>query len=288
MDTNTFTSRKVLLQDLGILLLMLSILGGSVITAVGGKELLYQHIALLLAVMLIVLLVVLRARTVGTIMTAVSLLAFTVFKLYQRFAFRTPIEMTAFFWPLILLGALGGSVLFISLYASIEGINGILNQRIAELTVIDPVTNIENMRSMVLSLRRYMALSERNGTQMGLMLVRMRYAEEIRKVLSRQQFNDLRAILASTVQHTLRLEDRVFSVDDQGSLGVIYFSNETGVPVVKSRIMSAVEGKDMLPDLDGQKLVVELSVVWKQYDSALGKDAMRYISEVESEFAYEV
>ena len=288
MDTNTATSRKVLLQDLGILLLMLSVLAGAVITGLSGKELIYQHVALLLAVMLIALLVVLRARTAGTILTAVCLLAFTVYKLYQRLAFRAPIETTAYFWPLILLGSLGGSVLFISLYATIEGINGILNHRISELTVIDPVTNIENMRSLVLSLRRYMALSERSGTKMGLMLVRMRYAEEIRKVLTRQQFNDLRALLADKVQHTLRLEDRVFSIDDQGSLGIIYFSEEAGVPVVKSRIMRAIDGADMMPDLDGQKLVVTLSIVWKQYDPSLGKDAMRYISETESEFAYEV
>lgn len=288
METNTSTSRKVLLQDLGILLFILSLTGGAVITALGGKELLYQHIALLLAAMLTALLVVLRARTAGTIITAVSLLVFAVYKLYQRIAFRIPIEITALFWPVILLGTLGGTMLFISLYASIEGINGILNNRIEELTVMDPLTGMENMRSMISSLRRYMAFSERNGTGMGLMIVRLRYAEEIRKVLSRQQFNDLRAVLAGTVQDVLRVEDRVFSMDDAGTMGIIYFSEETGAPVVKSRIMNAVAGKDMLPGLVGQKLVVELSIVWKQYHKDLEKDAMRYIDEVESEFAYEV
>ncbi len=288
METNTSTSRKVLLQDLGILLFTLSLTGGAVITALGGKELLYQHIALLLAAMLTALLVVLRARTAGTIITAVSLLVFAVYKLYQRIAFRIPIEITALFWPVILLGTLGGTMLFISLYASIEGINGILNNRIEELTVMDPLTGMENMRSMISSLRRYMAFSERNGAGMGLMIVRLRYAEEIRKVLSRQQFNDLRAVLAGTVQDVLRVEDRVFSMDDAGTMGIIYFSEETGAPVVKSRIMNAVAGKDMLPGLVGQKLVVELSIVWKQYHKDLEKDAMRYIDEVESEFAYEV
>ena len=288
METNTSTSRKVLLQDLGILLFILSLTGGAVITALGGKELLYQHIALLMAAMLTALLVVLRARTAGTIITAVSLLVFAVYKLYQRIAFRIPIEITALFWPVILLGTLGGTMLFISLYASIEGINGILNNRIEELTVMDPLTGMENMRSMISSLRRYMAFSERNGAGMGLMIVRLRYAEEIRKVLSRQQFNDLRAALAGTVQDVLRVEDRVFSMDDAGTMGIIYFSEETGAPVVKSRIMNAVAGKDMLPGLVGQKLVVELSIVWKQYHKDLEKDAMRYIDEVESEFAYEV
>ena len=123
---------------------------------------------------------------------------------------------------------------------------------------------------------------------MGLMMIRLRYAEEIRKVLSRQQFNDLRVMLANVIQNALRVEDRVYSLDDAGSMGIIFFSAEAGAPVVKQRLINAVSGKDMLPGLVGQKLTVELSVVWKMYRPELGKDAMRMISEVENEFAYEV
>ena len=274
MNTNTSTSRKVLMQDLGIFLFIMCVLAGAMITALAGKDLLYQHTVLMMAMMGIALLVVLRAQTAGTVLTAVSLLAFTVYKLYSRIAFHAPIELTAYAWPLILLGVLGGTNLFISLYASIEGINGVLNRRIDELTVLDPLTGLENMRSMISSLRRYMAFSERNGTPMGLMMIRLRYAEELRKVLSRQQFNDLRVMLANVIQDALRVEDRVYSMDDAGSMGIIFFSAEAG--------------RDMLPGLVGQKLVVEISVVWKMYRPELGKDAMRMISEVENEFAYEV
>ena len=44
----------------------------------------------------------------------------------------------------------------------------------------------------------------------------------------------------------------------------------------------------MVPSLVGQTLNVEVSVVFKEYESSLGKDAMKFISEVEKEFAYEV
>jgi len=154
--------------------------------------------------------------------------------------------------------------------------------------VMDPVTGLENMRAMVNSLKRYMALSERNGTSMGLMMVRLRYADEIRKVLTRQQFADLRHVLASSVQNALRLEDRVFTVDDNASLGIILFSQESGAPIVKNRILTVVQKEDMLPTVEGQVLNVEVSVVYRQYDASFGKDALRFISEVEKEFAYEV
>ena len=120
------------------------------------------------------------------------------------------------------------------------------------------------------------------------MLVRLRYADEIKKVLTRAQFGDLRHNMAIAVQDTLRLEDRVFSIDENGSLGIVYFSNEAGVTVVKSRVLSAVASKNMLPDLNEQMLTVELSAVYKQYDASYGDYVMRYISDLEKEFAYEV
>ncbi len=288
MEKNKAASRLILIQDLGILLFMLSMLGAALITGLTDKELMYQHTALMLAMLLSALLTGLRAQVAGTVITALSVLVFTVYKLYIRLAYFTPIEWTAYLWPALLAAALGGMSMFISLFSSIEGLNGVLNKRLDELTVIDPVTGLENLRSMGSGLKRYMALSERNGTSMGLMMVRLRYAEEIKKVLTRTQFNDLRHILATVIQNTLRLEDRVFTLDEEGSFGIIYFSLENGAPIVKSRIMSAVQKENMVPDLVGQQLTVEVSVVYKQYDASLGKDAMKYISEVEKEFAYEV
>lgn len=288
MEKNTSASRTILFQDLGILLFMLSMLGAALITGFSEKALIYQQVVMMLAMMFSALLTVLRARVAGTVLTALTLLAFTAYKLYNRLAYSVPIEWTAFLWPALLGMSLGGVTLFISFYSTIEGLNGILNKRLDELTVIDAVTGMENLRSMVGSLRRYMALSERNGTSMGLMMVRLRYAEEIKKVLTRTQFNDLRHILADTVQHALRLEDRVFSIDEYGSLGIIYFSVAAGAPIVKQRIISVVQQQNMVPSLAGQTLNVEVSVVFKEYESSLGKDAMKFISEVEKEFAYEV
>ena len=288
MEKNVSVSRKILLQDLGILLFIISVAAAALITALGGRDMLYQNVAMMLAVLLSSVLLVMRAKVAGAVTAGLTILVFAAYKLYMRFSYAAAIEWTAFLWPFIVLGALGGMTLFISLFSVIEGVNGVLNKRLDELTVMDPLTGLENMRSMVMSLKRYMALSRRNGTEMGLMMVRLRYADEIKKVLTRAQFGDLRHNIAITVQNALRLEDRVFSIDENGSLGIIYFSKEAGVTVVKSRVLSAVANKNMLPDLNEQALTVELSAVYKQYDTSYGDDAMRYISDLEKEFAYEV
>jgi hypothetical protein len=118
--------------------------------------------------------------------------------------------------------------------------------------------------------------------------VRLRYADELRKVLTARQFNELRYQLADTIQDTLRLEDRIFSTDEKGSIAIIYFSLPNGVDVIKRRIFDAVAKKNMLPDLNEQMLTVELSIVSRHYDKSLKKDSVRFVTETEREFAYEV
>jgi GGDEF domain-containing protein len=286
MDQNTKTSRIFLFQDLGILLFMVAVLAASLITALSGSPLLYQHVALMMSIMLLAVLLGLRVRIGGMVVAGVSILLFAVYKLYYYFAYQTPIEWTAYLWPLIIVCALLGMTAFISYFSQIEGVNSILNVRLDQLTVMDPLTGLENNRAMVSSLARYMALSERKGTEMGLMMIRLRYAEELKKVLTGPQFNELRHNLAMTVQDVIRMEDRVFSIDENGALAIIYFS--TGASFLKGRILTAVSNKNMLPDLNEQLLTVDLSIVYKQYDPELKKDAVRYVNEVEKEFAYEV
>ena len=288
MEETTGTSRKILLQDVGLLLMMICISVGAAITALGGDDLLGQHLAMLLGLFAVALLVVLRARITGTVAAAALILIFTVYKLYSYFVYETAFRWTDWIWPFLVIGTLGGTVLFISLYATVEGVNSVLNQRIDTLTVMDPLTGLENRRSMTRLLGRYMALSERNGLDMGLMLIRLRYAEELKKVLSRRQFNELRQNLASALEDTLRLEDRVFTIDDEGSFGIIYFSKVEGAPFIKNRILDTVSKRDMLHDMKEMVLRVELSIVYMQYDKEYGKDVLRFISEVEKEFAYEV
>lgn len=284
----TSSSRVILSQDLGVLLYIICVTGAALVTVLAGQEYIYQNTAMLLAIAFSSMLTAMRARTAGAVTSALTVLVFTGYKLYMRLAYNDPIEISAYLWPVLVLSALGGITLFVSMYSVIENVNGLLNRRLDELTVMDPLTGLENMRSMVSSLGRYMALSERNGTGMGLMMVRLRYADEIQKILSRDQFNSLRALMALTVQDVLRLEDRVFSLDDKGSLGIIYFSKEEGAQVVKNRVHHAIAEKDMLPDLNERMLTVELSIVYRQYTKDLGKDAMRFVTEVEKEFAYEV
>ena len=288
MKKDTTTARTMLLQDLGMLLFLVSLFAGSAITALSSQELLLQNMLLLMGLFLCAVLVLFHARYAAVVITAFEILALAVYKLYQYFANGVTIELTAYFWGFVLLTLLAGLTLFIREYAATELANSILHEQVEELTVVDPLTGLENLRSMYSGTARIMALARRNGTPIVLMLVKLRYAEELSRILSRATYERLRQRVAEIAQDTLRLEDRVYSIDRSGSLGILCFCSAEGAQTVKGRLLNAYGEKDAFAGIAEKPLKVEMRIAYLPYDAAYGTNAIEYRQKVESELQYDV
>ena len=87
MEQDTRTSRIILYQDLGLLLFLLAVLAGALITGLSDKALLYQHVVLMMAIMLSAMITGLRTRVGGIIISGITILLFAIYKLFYRFAY---------------------------------------------------------------------------------------------------------------------------------------------------------------------------------------------------------
>jgi GGDEF domain-containing protein len=282
------TDRILLLQDIGMLLFLICLFVSTMIVALSPETLLTQNVLMLLVLFLSAVLIVFRAQYAAVVLTGFQILAFTAYKLYFYVSEHAAIEKTAYLWVFLLLGILAGLILFVREFSATEAANSILQQQVTELTVIEPLTGLENLRSMYSNLARTMALSSRNGTEMGLMLIKLRYLNELRGVLTRRGFENLRQRLAEIVQNTLRLEDRIFSIDQDGSIGVVYFCNADGASAIKRRLLNAVGQRNAFDGITDKPIRVEVRIASKQYDPSFGTDAIPFCRKVESELQYDV
>lgn len=287
MKSNAY-STDVLLQDLGILLNLVCLFCGTMIAAFSRDSVRTQNMILLAAMFLIVVLVVFRAEMAATVITAFFILIFAAYKVYSYAADGTGIELTAYLWPVLLVGARGSLQLVIQRFARSEQFNHLLNRQVEELTYVDPLTGLENVRSMYNTLPRYMEMASRNSISLGLMLIRLRYAEELRSVLTEREFNDLRQRMASITEATMRIEDRIYTVGQDGMMGIIYFSDEAGAKIIKNRLQNAFAAKDAFSGIREETIRVDVSIVYHQYENSMGRDAMKFKILTEGEFAYEV
>jgi GGDEF domain-containing protein len=283
-----FTSRILLLQDVGMLLFLVCLFVGTMIVALSPSALLMQNVLMLLLQFVTIILVVFRVPSAAVVLTGFQILAFAAYKLFFYLSEHVSIENTAYLWIVLPLGILAGLTLFIREYSASETANSILHRQVEELTVVDPLTGLENLRSMYSNLARTMALSSRNGAEMGLMLIKLRYLNELRSILPRRGFERLRQRLAEIVQDTLRLEDRVYSIDQNGSVGIICFCGAEGSVAVKRRLLHAFEQKDAFKGITDRPIRVEVRIAYVQYQPEFGTDAIPFCRKVESELQYDV
>ncbi|MGN1023981.1 MAG: GGDEF domain-containing protein, partial [Lachnospiraceae bacterium] len=290
-DTNKMQAGSAILQqDLGILMFLLGLLGAAVIVSFSStNELRMQNIILMLVLVAVGMLAMMRAGTAAVIAAALEILFFTIYKLFTYAESEAVIEKSAYLWPVIIIVTVGGALLFINRYARVEQINAILNERIGELTVNDPLTGLQNLRGLYAALSRLMSTAKRHeGMAFGLIMIRLRYSDEIRQVLTKEEFDRVRIRIAQVIENTLRLEDEMFTVDDEGSVAVICIADEKGTEVVKGRLISALTADDAFPTIRERTLRLDFSTVYRMYDRELNHDAMKYVELVDREFAYEV
>ena len=283
-----FTSRILLLQDLGMLLFLICLFVGTMIVALSPETLLTQNVLMLLALFLTTILVVFRAQYAAVVLTGFQILAFAAYKLFFYISEHTAIEKTAYLWIVLPLGLLAGLILFIHEFSATETANSVLHQQVDELTVVDPLTGLENLRSMYSNLSRTMALSNRSGAKVGLMLIKLRYLNELRSILTRRGFERLRQRLAEIVQNVLRLEDRVYSIDQDGSIGIICFCDADGSAAIRRRLLNAFGQRDAFDGITDKPIRVEVRIAYVQYDPSFGTDAIPFCRKVESELQYDV
>jgi GGDEF domain-containing protein len=224
----------------------------------------------------------------GVVTGMFEILSFTVYKLYGWYSAGTQIELTAYLWPFVLLLLLVGLGLFSQSLSATEATNSVLHQQVEELTVMDPLTGLENLRSMYANLGRTMSLSSRSGTPLALFLVRPRYAEELHHTLSAHGYEELRRRIAQIAENTLRLEDRVFSIDEDGSLGIFCFCDAPGAQTVRARLLDAFEDKNAFAEITDKPIHVGMRIAFLPYEKAYGTDPIGYRHRVESEMQYDV
>ncbi len=286
----TRASGVLLRQDLGLLMFLFGLLGAAVLVSLSSTDALrVQNMTLMLVLATVCMLAMMRAGTAAVIAAALEILFFTIYKLFDYAENGTPIETGAYWWPALIVVTVAGALLFIRGFSRIEQINGILNERVGELTVTDPLTGLQNLRGLYATLSRDMADAHRHEEmKFGLMMIRLRYADEIRKVLTRGEFDEVRIRIARIAEKTLRLEDEVFTIDDEGSVAVICITDEEGAAVVRDRLMSALTADGAFPAIRERTLRLDFSAVYRMYEMELNHDAMKYVELVENEFAYEV
>ncbi len=278
-----------LFQDIGIFLLLASLLAGALVVANVSQSIFPESVIMLLGVFVAILFAAFKMDSIAIIIAGFQILAYAAYKLFTVYAYGKVIDTISYIWLVLPLIAVAAMLMFINGSHRTETENDVLKEQVQELVMVNALTGLYNLRSLYNDMQKQIAYTERNGLPLSLMILKLRYEPELKRVLSRSHYEALIQKLAETVADAVRLEDRVYSLDNSGSIGILLTCDKTGTEFVEKRIKSRVQDRATFTGITDDAIIVEVKIATVQYDKEeYGQDVIRFKQKVESELQYDV
>lgn len=278
-----------LTQDVGLVLLLACVFAGAFTVGNVTEEFFIESVIMLLGVFAAILFAGFKLPSLAVVIAGFEILTYTVYRLFLFYTYYEDIPTVGFVWVILPIAAVGSMNLFIYGSHRTELQNDVLREQVEELVMINPLTGLYNLRSLYNDLGKQVAYVERNNMQLSLMIVELRYADELKKVLPRTQYEAVIQKVALLIQDTVRTEDRIYTLDNKGTTGVLLTCDKEGSDFVARRIRSRISEKDSFSGKKETSVKVEVRVGCLEYNKEEFHDNMMLFKQkVESELQYDV
>lgn len=277
-------------QYIGISLVVIAFMFIALIVNYSGKEYFTENIIMVVAMGISVVLTTLSYTTVAIVVGAASIVSFAGYKIYTAILMHNNFAMISFLWIVVPIMAVVGMYLYVNGNDGLALENALLKKQIAELVMTDPLTGLYNLRSMFMDIQTQISYSERNETAISLMIIRLRYPNEMKKVLKTSEYEKVVKQLSLLLVDTVRLEDKVYSIDDNGGFGIILTCDRSGTKIVENRLREKLKDPKWFENVSAKNQIrTEVKIGYLQYDkNKYMRDANAFKEDVEAEVDYDV
>lgn len=278
-----------LVQDIGLVLLLASLFIGAITVGNVAKDQYLESLVMLIGIFLAILFAGFKLPSLAVVFAGFQILTYSSYRLFLFFSYSEPVPIISYIWIILPIISTVSMYLFISGNQKTELENEILKEQVEEYVMINSLTGLYNLRSLYHDLNRQIAYIERNNLSLSLVIVALRYEQELKKILSRNRYEIVIQRLARLISSSVRLEDKVYSIDNQGSFAIMLTCDKEGSDFVMKRIAHKVSEKNAFSGIADMAIKVEVKMACVQYDKEqFGDNVIAYKQKVESELQYDV
>ncbi len=276
-----------LLKDVGILLFLCFMLLLFVCVSLAPETSNTLYLALTMVVLLCAAMALLGNSIVSILMAGTLTCIWVSYKLFDLYALGGELLLSDYlFIPLPLLVA-GSAQLYHYTQTRIEAENNHLRQQVENLVLVNEITQLYNLRALYREMPLQLRYHQRIRQPLSLMIIQLRYGPELKHMLSTNRYNALIQRLADIVQDALRVEDRLYSIDDDGSLAILLATNKVGFTPVINRIRAAIATGTAFHGILDDHVEVAIRIGGKEFPDG-DVDSIAFKKSVESELVYDV
>lgn len=281
-------AKASIIRDIAVFLLLLWTFAAAMIIVFSPDDMRKVYLVATLAMDAAIMVGYLGNVRMCVVLSGTLTCVWVSYKLYTFYVLGELITITDFaLIPMPLLGALDAS-LFLSGINHIDAENAMLRKQVEELVLIDDVTGLYNLRAMYSDMHIMCNFCVRNGYPLSLMIVQMRYEQELKGMLPTRLYTELRIRLAHIVIDNKRLEDRLYVIDENGTMAILLTTTEQNSDIVRRRITAAVNRPNVFEGILDKGTKLDLRFACKQLKAEDEDDLIAFKKLVESELVYDV
>lgn len=275
-------------RDISLLLLLLWAFLQAITLAFAQKDAITSYLVLFFFSDAAVLVTYMGRRTTGLTLGGTVTCVWVAWKMYSFYESGAALFLLDYVVIPIPLMGVGIALMYEHTTRKVNMENMMLRRQVEDLVLIDETSGLYNLRALYRDMQMMVHYSKRNSMPLTLMIVQMRYESELRSMLSRDQYLELRKHLTDDVTNNVRVEDRVYCIDEHGTMAVLLTTTVDGSSIVRARINKSIQEDNMGGILArGTKLGMRYAA--REYDDETYKgDMVSFKKAVESELVYDV
>lgn len=275
-------------QDLGVVVFLGGVFAAAAVIAASSETDRMENVVMFLIMCGGIILAAYKFRYVAVVFSGIQTCFFAIYKIYQTVFNGQKVTWFSYAWLVIPILCTLSMILFMQSAYRAEAMAELLENQIREMIVIDGVTGLYNLKSMYQDLERQMAFARRNHHSLSLMILQLRYAPELKNMLNSHQFDELKRRMTEHVEDTVRLEDRLYSLDRDGTIGIICFCDKKGTEIIKGRIEEKLLDRQSFEGILDRAIKVEIRTGAVEYDQNSIKNSIEFKKMVDNEMQYDV
>lgn len=223
----------------------------------------------------------------GLILTSIILFVYSSYIIYQNLIMNIDVRSIYYMWMIIIpviaftTGKLSYNI------QKLQEINNKLSKEYKSLVTVDEQTGLGNIKLFYRELDREISKHKRYKTPCSLMIIKLPYYKEIKKIIGDAKTNKLIRDISSVIISSTRNEDERYSLDEDTLAIIMPNTYAKDANIVKERIKQGIVDLSLRLREENISIDIDIKISVVEYSDNI-KSPIQYKILAEEELQYDV
>lgn len=224
---------------------------------------------------------------VGLITSSIVIFVYDSYIFYINLIKGIEIQTISYLWMISIpvfsftIGRFGNCI------STLQQSNLTLRNNYKNLVTIDKETGLGNIKLFYMNLEKEMSKTRRHKAPLTLMLIKVSYYKEIKRILGELKTNKLLKDITEAIISSTRSEDERYTIEGDTLAIIMPNTNSYGAAIVKNRIKDGIRDLNLKLNEDKDYVNIDVKIAFVEYRDDI-KTSLEFKILAQEELQYDV